>query len=249
MAAYDRAAARFDGLLAELVAELPRLRRPADEDHAFAGPVARRMAAAVRPHRPVFVTPMAAVAGAVADEMLAGLVGGDPAIRRAYANDGGDVAIHLAPGERFRIGMADLATAALGGLADIPAECPIRGIATSGQGGRSFSRGIAEAVTVLAGSAAAADAAATLIANAVDLDHPGIRRRPARDLDPDSDLGARLVTVAVPPLAPAEIEAALAAGAAAAEGMRRAGLIAAAALRLQGRDRIVGGVGVLSASS
>ncbi|MGE4218694.1 MAG: UPF0280 family protein [Alphaproteobacteria bacterium] len=248
-AAHDRAAARFEGLLAELVAELPLLRRPAAEGHSFAGSVARRMAAAVRPHRGVFVTPMAAVAGAVADEILAASVGGDPAIRRAYVNDGGDIAIHLAPGERFRIGMADLASAALGGLADIPAESPVRGIATSGQGGRSFSLGIAEAVTVLAADAAAADAAATLIANAVNLDHPGIGRRPARDLDPDSDLGDRLVTVAVPPLTPAEADAALASGASAAERMRQAGLIAAAALRLQGRDRIVGGVSVLSASS
>jgi ApbE superfamily uncharacterized protein (UPF0280 family) len=58
-----------------------------------------------------------------------------------------------------------------------------------GKGGRSFSFGIADAVTVLAGSAAAADAAATVIANAVDLPgHGAITRRPASAIDPDSDL-------------------------------------------------------------
>ena len=73
----------------------------------------------------------------------------------------------------------------------------IGGIATSGARGRSFSLGIADSVTVLARDAATADAAATLIANAVDIDSPAIMRRPARELDPDSDLGDRLVTVSV----------------------------------------------------
>ena len=68
---------------------------------------------------------------------------------------------------------------------------PARGIATSGRHGRSFSLGIADAVTVLARTASQADAAATVIANAVDLPgHPAIVRCPAQDLQPDSDLGA-----------------------------------------------------------
>ena len=85
----------------------------------------------------------------------------------------------------------------------------MRGIATSGQGGRSFSLGIADAVTVLARRAADADAAATMIANAVDLDHPAIQRRPAVRLDPDSDLGDLPVTVAVGDLSRSEVAAAL----------------------------------------
>ena len=89
----------------------------------------------------------------------------------------------------------------------------MRGVATSGWQGRSHSLGIADAVTVLARCAAVADAAATLIANAVDVDHPGIRREPARVLDEDSDLGDRPVTVAVPALDPETIDAALDAGA------------------------------------
>ena len=82
---------------------------------------------------------------------------------------------------------------------------PVRGIATSGWRGRSFSLGIADAVTVVARTAAMADAAATMVANAVDLAHPGIRRRPACDLHCDSDLGQRLVTVAVPVLTPGDL--------------------------------------------
>jgi len=125
----------------------------------------------------------------------------------------------------------------------------VRGVATSGAGGRSFSLGIADAATVLAGDAAAADAAATLVANAVDLPgHPAIMRRPARDLDPDSDLGDRLVTVAVGALAPFEIEVALRRGAAVAENLRQAGLIHAAVLQLRGLARVVGAAAPLLAA-
>ncbi len=117
----------------------------------------------------------------------------------------------------------------------------MRGVATSGWRGRSFSLGVADAVTVLAASAALADAAATLIANAVDIPgHPAIRRTPACDLDPQSDLGERRVTVAVGPLTPDEIDRALALGAAEAELWRKRGLIEAAALRLGERTRLVG---------
>jgi ApbE superfamily uncharacterized protein (UPF0280 family) len=240
-AAYEQAWARFPDVLPPLVAELSLLRQAiGPEPPALKGIVAQRMAAAVWPHRARFITPMAAVAGAVADEMLAALVAGR-ALRRAYVNDGGDIALHLAPGERFTAGIVgDLAAPAIDGTAEIPAESPVRGIATSGRGGRSFSLGIADAVTVLARNAAAADAAATMIANAVDIDNPSIERRPALSLDPDSDLGERLVTVAVGPLTPALVAAALDAGAREASVLAEAGLISAAMLQLRGAQRIVG---------
>ena len=239
--AFAAAAARFDGLLAELVAELPHLRAQVTADlPAPQGPVARRMHRAVRPHAGAFVTCMAAVAGAVADEILAAMTAGAP-LSRAYVNNGGDIALHLAAGTGFSSAMAGLDGRDLGRIG-ISAEAGIGGIATSGAGGRSFSLGIADSVTVLAHSAAEADAAATLIANAVDLPtHPGIRRQPARDLQPDSDLGARLVVTGVPALPPARIAQALDAGAARAAGLRDDGHIAAAALFLQGGQRLVGG--------
>ncbi|MEZ5797122.1 MAG: UPF0280 family protein [Paracoccaceae bacterium] len=232
-AAHARAAARFATVLGELVAELPALRA---EAAPVTGRIARAMAAAVAPHRPDFITPMAAVAGAVADEICAALQG--PGVARAYANNGGDIALALAPGQAL-----SCALAAAGGQAraTIRAEDPVRGIATSGWRGRSFSLGIVDAVTVLARDAATADAAATMIANAVDLaGHPGIRRRPANELQADSDLGARRVTVAVPVLTAAERRAALAAGLARANALRAAGVIEAAAFFLQGETAMTG---------
>ena len=223
----------FAGVLNGLVAELPLLRAPVQTDSAApVGPVARRMMAAVRPHAGIFVTPMAAVAGAVADHLLAIARSAVP-LRRVLVNDGGDIALWLAPSEVTR-----LAVAAPGGL---PARITLRGgdgiggVATSGWRGRSHSLGIADAVTVLADDAASADVAATLIANAVDLPgHPAIRRRPARDLAPDSDLGDRPVTVDVAPLTQTDRDAALQAGLTVAETMRARGLIRGAFLHLQG---------------
>ncbi len=235
--AQARAARRFATILPELVAELPALRAEGAE---VTGPIARKMAAAVAPFRPAFITPMAAVAGAVAEDVVAALVG--PGIARAYANNGGDIALWLAPGESLTCALA-----VTGGLdrAVVRHGDPVRGIATSGWRGRSFSLGIADAVTVLARTAAMADAAATMIANAVDLPgHPGIRRRPAIDLQADSDLGTRAVTIGVAALDPDDRRAALRRGLAAAEGFRQRGLIEAAALFLQGERQATGALAI-----
>jgi ApbE superfamily uncharacterized protein (UPF0280 family) len=183
---------------------------------------------------------MAAVAGAVADEVLAAMVAGSD-LARAYVNDGGDIALHLTPGTVFDAGVVfDVSAPNLNGLATIAADTAVRGIATSGRGGRSFSLGIADAVTVLARTGAGADAAATLIANAVNLDHPAIERRPARELDADSDLGDMMVTVAVGKLGDDTVEEALEAGATRAAAMLGEGLIEGAVLGLRGRHRVVG---------
>lgn len=235
-AAYRAAAARFGGLLVDLVAELPALR--SGQGDPVQGPVARAMAAAVAPFRPAFVTPMAAVAGAGADAILAALVGAG-GIARAYVNNGGDIALHLAPGERLTAAIA--ARAGATDRVTVTADSPVRGIATSGWRGRSWSLGIADAVTVLAPTAAMADAAATLIANAVDLPgHPAIARRPACAMQADSDLRDRPVTVAVGPLSEGEVARALDRGLAAAELSRARGLIVAAALFLAGEVRLCG---------
>jgi ApbE superfamily uncharacterized protein (UPF0280 family) len=234
-AAYQQAIDRFGDILPTLVRELPTLRRPVRDAYPLLqGPVARRMAEAVWPHRAVFITPMAAVAGAVADEMLQAMLAGRT-LDKAYVNDGGDIAIHLAPGHSLRAGIF---AEALDGAVTLTHDQPVRGIATSGRGGRSFSLGIADSATVLARTAAAADAAATLIANAVDIDHPAIERRPARELDPDSDLGDLPVTVAVGELPRAAVNEALDRGLAEAQRLRRIGLIDSAAISLRGEWRL-----------
>ena len=236
--AYGQAVDCFGDILPTLVGELPVLRRPLGEVYPLLqGPVARRMAEATWPHRAVYITPMAAVAGAVADEMLQAMVRGRM-LDKAYVNDGGDIAIHLSPGRELHAGIF---AQALDGVARLTWDRPVRGIATSGWGGRSFSLGIADSATVLAATAAAADAAATLIANAVNVDHPSIERRSAHDLDPDSDLGDLPVTMAVGPLPPDFVNQALERGAAEARRLRLAGLIDSAALSLQGEWRIEAG--------
>jgi ApbE superfamily uncharacterized protein (UPF0280 family) len=196
---------------------------------------------ACAPFADVFITPMAAVAGAVADEVLGAMLAGR-ALKKAYVNNGGDIAIHLASGERFETGIVgDISKPKITATATIAAEDHVRGIATSGWRGRSFSLGIADSVTVLARDAAAADAAATLIANAVNTDHPAIERRAARDLDPDSDLSEHLVTVAVGALGFDALAVALARGRRAARGYREAGLIEAAFIELRGYRIAIGG--------
>lgn len=248
-AAYRQAISAFRHVLPRLVAELPMLRTPLGAERPMArGLVARRMIDACWPYRARLITPMAAVAGAVADHLLAALLERRH-LTKAYVNDGGDIAFHLEPGQQLACGMvADLRAPALAGTIALSAAMPARGIATSGaptkgSGGRSFSFGIADAVTVLARSGAEADAAATIIANAVDL--PGderIRRMPATELDPDSDLGERLVTVEVPALDADGIDRSLRAGWQVAEELRAAGLIHGAVLALQGRFVLCGTV-------
>lgn len=239
-AAYQRITARFATVLEELVAELAMLRRSAGAvPRPFAGSTARRMEQAVCPLSADFITPMAAVAGAVADETLAALAAGG-GIDKAYVNDGGDIALFLAPGQSIRAAMAGTGT----GFSDrlvVRAADPVRGIATSGWRGRSHSLGIADAVTVLARTAAEADAAATIVANAVDLPgHTAVTRVPACSLSPDSDLGDRLVTYRIGALNQAETAEALDRGLAVAERLRRNGLIEAAALFLGDAVRLCG---------
>jgi ApbE superfamily uncharacterized protein (UPF0280 family) len=183
---------------------------------------------------------MAAVAGSVAEEILESMTAAAD-LDRAYVNNGGDIAVHLGDGQSYKVGMVERPeNPSLFGYLEITSAEPVRGIATSGWRGRSFSLGIADAVTVLADCAAAADAAATVIANAVNLpNHHGVTRVPAREISPDSDLGERLVTRGVEPLSQLEIDAALDNGVRVATSLRERGLIHSAALCLQKCVRVL----------
>lgn len=256
-AAHAAAWRRFEPLLDELVAELPLLRRRiADADCPLRGPVARRMWAACAPFSAGFVTPMAAVAGAVAQEVVACYA--REGVDRAWVNNGGDIAFHLAPGRTMKVGLyADLARLdakqlrdglALDGRVRIDADLPVRGLATSGWRGRSFSLGIADSVTVLAATAAQADAAATIVANAVAVDDPRITRAPACTLRDDSDLGEIEVTVDVPLLSFGAVRAALDNGARCARALRDAGLAWSAVLACQGQVAVCDPPGARMAS-
>ena len=247
-AAHAAAWQRFTGILDELVQELAALRRPVHGDCPVQGPIARRMWQACQPYQSSFITPMAAVAGAVAQELVSCYV--HDGVTRAWINNGGDIALHLAPSQSVRIGLyADIARLGLDeirdgiltdGQFDVSSVLPVRGVATSGWRGRSFSMGIADSVTVLARTAAEADAAATVIANAVDLDDARILRRPACELKDDTDLGSLLVTVDVPALAPEQVQQALRAGLKRAQALHAAGLIWSAALVCQNQIATTG---------
>jgi len=254
-AAHEAAWSRFQTVLAELVAELPLLRTAVGPPCPLQGPVAQVMWNACAPYAAGFITPMAAVAGAVADALVPCYH--RPGITRAWLNNGGDIALHLAPGASARVGMMtdlsrlDRAALASGlrldGRFELSHPCPVRGVATSGWRGRSHSLGVADSVTVLASTAAMADAAATVVANAVDLPgDPRVQRRPANALRDDTDLGDRLVTVDVARL-PADAAAqALDAGAATAMRLQRRGLIHAAVLVCQGHHRVLDAAAALS---
>lgn len=241
-AAYRQASFAFSTVLEDLVAELPLLRQPCVYGGIEpSGAIAARMHAACIRHCGQFVTPMAAVAGAVADHVLSCAMQGR-GIERAYVNNGGDIALHLSGQSAFRIAIcSNPETGGKAGTVTIRAADPVRGIATSGWRGRSFSLGIADMVTVLAHDAAAADAAATMVANAADPgDYPEIVRRPAVELAPDSDLGSLAVTVDVGQLSPQVRCLAANRGLEAAREMVEKKWIQAALILVQGEMRMAG---------
>jgi hypothetical protein len=248
--AYAAAALAFEGVLAGLCQHLTTLRRPLDGRWpADATPTARRMRDAVARFGESFVTPMAAVAGSVADTVLAAMVraGG---LDAAYVNNRGDIAVHVTPARDLEVGVVTaLREAGIGARLTVRAGDGVGGIATSGWDGRSFSLGVADAVTVLARDAATADAAATLVAGAVDVDHPAITRVAASALDPDTDLGARPVTTSVGQLPSDTITLALDRGAALARAWVAERRITAALLALQGHARVVGDQGRIAIGS
>lgn len=240
-AAFQLATEAFETVLERLVEELPLLQSAMNPNSpAPKSQVAFRMDQAVRPHcAKTFVTPMAAVAGAVADAVLAAMTQVIP-LKRAYVNNGGDIALHLAQDENFSTAMFGLQGHELGRI-KLSSQHGVGGIASSGQGGRSLSFGIADSVTVLAVNAAAADVAATLIGNAVNLpNHPAITRQKAMDVKPDTDLGNRLVVTNIGMLSNLDIITALNAGHAVAEKMLADDLIKGAALFLRGKHKVTG---------
>jgi len=164
-------------------------------------------------------------------------------LARVFVNNGGDIALWNGSAVPFTLGVVagaqDRAMPAWPAAVEIARDSNIGGIATSGWRGRSHSLGIADAVTVLAADAATADAAATVIANAVNLQSAKIQRRPACTIDADSDLGSRAVTVAVTALDERECNAALRHGVARASPLLDRGTITGVFACLQGRTMVL----------
>ena len=239
--AYDAMAKRFETVLDELVPELATLRKEVSSADNAKSSIARRMIVAALKFNDEFVTPMAAVAGSVADEIVE--IGWNViSLSKLYINNGGDIAFRISPGHELTVGVAKSVTSsALLGRLHFSANSNVRGVATSGFGGRSRTFGIADAVTVVSSCAADADVAATLIANHVSLgSHPQVSAVAANLIDESSDLGGRLVTTAVGVLTNYEIKSALDKGEHRANELFAKQLISGAFLALRGSVRSVG---------
>lgn len=239
--AYQSMTARFATVLDELVLELKSLRQEVSLVQDAKGLIARRMLDATKKFSGVFVTSMAAVAGSVADE-IAEVGWRSSSLTKLYVNNGGDIAFRVTQGEEIVVGVAkSVIDSTLIGRLHFSANSNVRGVATSGFGGRSRTFGIADAVTVVGSCAADADVAATLIANQVSLgDHPQVKSVAANSIDESSDLGSRLVTSSVGELTEQEIETALDNGAQMAKVLCSDATINGAFLALRGSVRSVG---------
>jgi hypothetical protein len=161
--------------------------------------LAQRMIESVRAIGDMDLTPMAAVAGTIADGVADWLFGRGPT--KVVVDNGGDIAIRLAAGETATVGIRPQINGSdISHIAYLDERRLSWGVTTSGRGGRSFTRGIASAVTVIAENASIADAAATAIANACIVAASNIVQIPAEQIDPNTDLKGVAVTIDVGPL-------------------------------------------------
>lgn len=200
--------------------------------------VVNLMIASARQAADASVTPLIAVAGSVAD-LVADAIFADEAVTLVTVNNGGDIAVRMRAAAAVTIGIRPNAGSdGMSHRMKLDAACHIGGVATSGFGGRSFTLGIASAAVAAAASASLADVAATLIGNAVDTEGAPVVRRPARELDADTDIPDLLVTTRVGALSDRQVEAALANGIGKARRFQDRGLIAGALVALRGRTSV-----------
>jgi hypothetical protein len=196
--------------------------------------VVRRMIEATKKTEESDLTPLAAVAGTASD-VVADFIfsqGGTKII----VDNGGDIAIRLREGEVAKVGVkTDIHAKLPTYLIPIDSNMGIGGVATSGLGGRSFTKGIASAATVLAEKASLADATATVVGNFTNIDDPKIIRFLAEKIYPDTDIAGEWVTIKVGELSQEKIVEALDKGLSKANTIRQKGLIHGAMIALQGR--------------
>ncbi len=223
-------------VLEELAHFLPLIRKKSQGLKVGEGypDVVRRMIDATQKMAEPDLTPLAAVAGAasdvVADFMI--LQGGTKII----VDNGGDIAIRLREGEIARVGIkTDVNAKHPSYLISMDEAAGIGGVATSGLGGRSFTKGIASAVTVLSENASFSDAAATAIGNFTNIEDRHIKRALAESIYPDTDIADEWVTVEIGELSKEKVEEALDHGLAKADSICQRGLIKGALIAVQGR--------------
>ena len=216
-------------LLDELSRHLDTARLPvahADCRESRSHPEAlNRMIKSVRLLQETDFTPLAAVAGTFSDMVKEAAL--DAGADRVLVNNGGDIALKVEPrGRPCKVGLvSDLSCNTLSGIIQVAPEMGVEGVATSGLGGRSLTKGVASAVTCLAADCSLADAAATAVANAADVDDPMVARCLAEELDPLTDIRGHRVTRNVGRLSADSAQTALARGLARAQALIGAGMI------------------------
>lgn len=196
--------------------------------------IARTMLESVRSIGDEDLTPMAAVAGTIADFVADWLFSRN--VTRVIVDNGGDIAIRLKAGESARVGLRpaiDSQEITYSILLD--SKYSSWGVTTSGMGGRSLTRGVASAVTVFAPRSSVSDAAATAIANSCFSEDKNILQVPAKTIAPYTDLGDMLVTVSASGLAEKTVQKALANGLKKATGIQERGLILGALIVVGGK--------------
>lgn len=196
--------------------------------------VVRRMIEATKKMGEPDLTPLAAVAGTASDVVADFMIsqGGTKII----VDNGGDIAIRLREGEVARVGVkTDIHAELPAYLIPIDFSMGVGGVATSGLGGRSFTKGIASAATVLSESASLSDAAATVIGNFTNVEDPSITRSLAERIYPDTDIIGEWVTTKVGRLSQEKIEEALKNGLSKAYSICQKGLIKGALVTVQGK--------------
>jgi uncharacterized protein len=196
--------------------------------------VVRKMIDSTRKMEELDLTPLAAVAGAGSDLVADFLF--DRGATKVIVDNGGDIALRLREDEVARVGLkTDIDAENPAYVIPIDAEMGVGGVATSGLGGRSFTKGIASAATVLAEDASVADAAATVLGNFTNVEDPRITRATAESLYPETDIAGEWVTTGVGALPPERVEEALQNGLRKARALVERGLIKGALIAVKQR--------------
>lgn len=151
-------------------------------------------------------TPMAAVAGTMSDIVKQEIIDKADA-DYIVVNNGGDIAFHnSSKNSMFKVGViGDISNKKITHSLNIKTNSNIHGIATSGFGGRSLTRGISSAVTVIAENSRLADVAATEIANITYIDSNEVEVCLAEEIDYDTDIRGLTVVKNVGVLSQEEI--------------------------------------------
>jgi len=235
---YDFDRVRVENMIRVIMEEirncLPILKQKANriKKSRFLPDVAKKMVMAAQLIDGATLTPMSAVAGAVADSVIDHFR--NEGLDFMSVNNGGDISILNSSRRLVRVGIGDIKqnkpisrVLSVEGLNEF-------GMATSGFGGRSFTLGLADSVTVVAENGATADAAATHICNCTSVATDRVVRRKASEIDPLTDIGDEYVTVSIGQLNDKLIATALDNGLTIAANMKKQQMIYDAVIDLRG---------------